>query len=273
MARASARSGWATDIGMRELNEDSYLADSPVFLVSDGMGGYAAGEVASQTAVRCFRPLTSYEFVTGEQLEATIADAAREVDALAHAGKAPGCTLSGIVLSRQGKFPCARVFNIGDSRTYHLSGAGFSQVTRDHSEVQKLVDAGRLSVEEARYSRYRNVITRALGARSGPSVRADTFLLPLNMGDRFVICSDGLSGSVREEEIAEIARYMEDTKETAETLVQRALGAGTTDNVTVVVVDILDCAPQWEYSDSNGITVSAAPRSARDDTVPRQLRG
>ena len=264
---AYARCGFATDIGMRELNEDSLFASSPVFVVADGMGGHSAGEVASRTAVDAFASLDGRDFVSAGELEERIALAARAVRGLASESGIPGTTLTGLVLGIEGGFPYARVFNIGDSRTYHLSGMAFIQVTKDHSEVQELIDAG---VAEGNNWGRRNVITRALGGHSGSDVGADVFLVPLSMGDRFVLCSDGLSSVVSNERISEVARYMEDPQETAQTLVQKALGAGGSDNVTVVVVDIVDCGPQLPSGNIEEETVTAARRIVGDDTVPRR---
>ena len=264
---AYARCGFATDIGMRELNEASLFASSPVFVVADGMGGHSAGEVASRTAVDAFASLDGRDFVSAGELEERIALAARAVRGLASESGIPGTTLTGLVLGIEGGFPYARVFNIGDSRTYHLSGMAFIQVTKDHSEVQELIDAG---VAEGNNWGRRNVITRALGGHSGSDVGADVFLVPLSMGDRFVLCSDGLSSVVSNERISEVARYMEDPQETAQTLVQKALGAGGSDNVTVVVVDIVDCGPQLPSGNIEEETVTAARRIVGDDTVPRR---
>ena len=252
---------------MRELNEDSLFASSPVFVVADGMGGHSAGEVASRTAVDAFASLDGRDFVSAGELEERIALAARAVRGLASESGIPGTTLTGLVLGIEGGFPYARVFNIGDSRTYHLSGMAFIQVTKDHSEVQELIDAG---VAEGNNWGRRNVITRALGGHSGSDVGADVFLVPLSMGDRFVLCSDGLSSVVSNERISEVARYMEDPQETAQTLVQKALGAGGSDNVTVVVVDIVDCGPQLPSGNIEEETVTAARRIVGDDTVPRR---
>ena len=143
-------------------------------------------------------------------------------------------------------------------------------MTRDHSEVQELLDAGIITEEQSLTWERRNVITRALGGYSGPVVGADVHLVPLNAGDRFLLCSDGLSGVVSDTEIGEVARYMEDSNETAQTLVQKALGAGGSDNVTVLVVDIVDCSPRWPALEVEGETATCDRRNVGDDTVPRK---
>ena len=268
--RVVARTGFATDIGMRALNEDSALAGRSVFVVADGMGGHLAGEIASRTVVDVFSRLDGKEFVRAYELEGAIAQAARRVAGLASEKSLPGTTVTGLVFADEGGYPCARVFNIGDSRTYHVSGRAFTQVTRDHSEVQELLDAGIITEEQSLTWERRNVITRALGGYSGPVVGADVHLVPLNAGDRFLLCSDGLSGVVSDTEIGEVARYMEDSNETAQTLVQKALGAGGSDNVTVLVVDIVDCSPRWPALEVEGETATCDRRNVGDDTVPRK---
>ena len=240
--------GGLTDIGLlRAVNEDAFLAEPPVFLVADGMGGHRAGDVAARAALDAFTDLVGQEFVTSGQLDAALARAAADVARLGDDVGAPGCTLTGLVLSLQGDLPCLHVVNVGDSRTYHFTRGVFSLVTRDHSEVQELIDAGRLTLSQARTSARRNVITRALGAGAGPVVPVDRFLLPAQAGDRFVICSDGLS---------------------ARELVDRALAAGGTDNVTVLIVDIIDVHPTWESVDVDDETLPLQHR-ASEDTLPR----
>ena len=182
---------------------------------------------------------------------------------------APGCTLTGLVLSLQGDLPCLHVVNVGDSRTYHFAQDTFSLVTRDHSEVQELIDAGRLTLSQARASARRNVITRALGAGAGPVVPVDRFLLPAHAGDRFVICSDGLSALVSEPVIEAVVRSSRPPRQVARELVDRALAAGGTDNVTVLIVDIIDVRPTWERTDVDDATLPPQ-RRASEDTLPRQ---
>ena len=181
---------------------------------------------------------------------------------------APGCTLTGLVLSLQGDLPCLHVVNVGDSRTYHFAQDTFSLVTRDHSEVQELIDAGRLTLSQARASARRNVITRALGAGAGPVVPVDRFLLPAQAGDRFVICSDGLSALVSEPVIEAVVHSARPPRQVARELVDRALAAGGTDNVTVLIVDIIDVHPTWESVDVDDETLPLQHR-ASEDTLPR----
>ena len=265
--RLVVRHGSATDVGrVRTDNEDSLLAGSPVFLVADGMGGHRSGGTASAHAVGAFEDLVGRTFVTSREFNRRLTRAARNVAALGTGERAPGSTLTGLLLSRQGALPCLRVVNIGDSRTYHLSTQSFSQVTHDHSEVQELIDSGQLDQARALSSRNRNVITRALGAGGGDQVVADQYLLPATVGDRFIICSDGLSGHVAESLIEMVARSVPDPRNAAHELVALALAAGGRDNVTVIVVDVVDVFPPWEDTQVDDTTLPRATGS--DSTVP-----
>lgn len=263
--------GAVTHVGrVRTHNEDAYLAHSPVFLVADGMGGHRAGDVASALCLNAFAPLRGCDFVSAPELSGALAQAARDVAGLGADGGAPGTTLSGLVLSTQGDLPCIRIVNIGDSRTYHFGAGTFSLVTRDHSEVQELIDAGKLTEEQARTSGRRNVITRALGAGGGPEVGVDHFVLPAHAGDRFVICSDGLSGQVTSALIEIVVRSVGDPAEAAHELVRRALASGGHDNVTVVVVDVLQARPQWSRVAVDETTIPRhLENTVAEDTVPR----
>lgn len=259
--------------GVRDLNEDALLAESPVFLVADGMGGHRGGDIASALALEPFTDLLGRPFVTAEEVLERVARAANAVSSLGHDSTAPGTTLTGVLLSLQGDLPCLRVVNIGDSRTYHFGAGTFSQVTRDHSEVQELLDTGRLTEEQARLSQRRNVITRALGAGAGPHVAADHYLLPAHAGDRYVICSDGLSSQVTDALIEMVVRSIKEPTHVAVELARRANAAGGRDNVTVVVVDILSVNPHWGDLDLDESTVPSRPaaRAADEDTLPRPV--
>ena len=266
-ARLIVRHGSATDVGQaRTDNEDSLLADSPVFLVADGMGGHHLGGTASAHAVRAFEDLVGRAFVTSHEFSRRLTRAARSVAALGTGERAPGSTLTGLLLSRQGALPCLRVVNIGDSRTYHLSAQSFSQITHDHSEVQELIDSGHLDRSQALSACHRNVITRALGAGGGDQVVADQYLLPATEGDRFIICSDGLSGHVTESLIEMVARSVPEPSHAAQTLVDLALATGGRDNVTVVIVDVVEAFPPWEDTQVDDTTLPRATDS--DSTVP-----
>lgn len=247
-ARVELACAARTDVGRRRsINEDSWGARFPLYFVADGMGGHKAGDVASQTVVSSlFDALPDERFITASELSAALARVAADLSELGVGVGAPGSTLTGFAVQEHRGLPCALVFNIGDSRTYLLSQGSFEQVTVDHSEVQELIDAGEVDEVEARALPRQNVITRALGAGSGPDVAADLFMVPLQSGDRWVMCSDGLSGEVTAALLEMIVRSVPDPQAVADELINQALNAGGKDNVTVLVVDVIDADPPWE---------------------------
>jgi protein phosphatase len=232
------RWGSRTDPGRkREHNEDAVLVAPPVFLVADGMGGHAAGDVASRLALAAFE-----EIDPAVQLR-DLVFAARQANDLirAHAEANParrgmGTTLSGfaIIDGRAGTY--AAVVNVGDSRTYLARQDRLEQITVDHSLVQELVDAGEITEDEAQVHPHRNVVTRALGIDL--ELEVDTATVPLQSGDRLLVCSDGLTGVVPLDTIATVLAQPIDAVTTADRLVHLALEAGAPDNVSVIVVDV-----------------------------------
>ena len=226
-----------TDVGhVRSHNEDAFLASEPWFLVADGMGGHEAGEVASAAVVAAFEAAPR-ERVTPAVVAQTLARAQASVLALASGRpRSAGTTVTGVALLQTPHVPHWLVFNVGDSRVYRSLDGQLEQLTVDHSLVQELVDQGRMSPDEARHSSHRNVITRALGAGDHA---ADYFVVPVITGERLVLCSDGLTTEVEDEEIARIVREHPDARDCARTLLAAALAGGGKDNVTVVVVDVV----------------------------------
>ncbi|WP_241977642.1 PP2C family protein-serine/threonine phosphatase [Cryobacterium cheniae] len=239
----SARS----DVGrVRTVNEDSFLAQSPVFLVADGMGGHAQGDVASQTVVRVFEEHIARDAPSTPErvLDAIHSsnDAVRDLSGVDDYGTAvSGTTLSGIAFVDAGDDVGFHwmAFNIGDSRVYTWDGRTLAQLSVDHSVVQELVDAGLISAEEAEQHPEGNVITRAIGADE--SVDADVWLLPASGRHAFLICSDGLTKELGAAEIAKLlASYDgrdEPARSIADVLVDAAVARGGRDNVTVVYVE------------------------------------
>jgi len=269
--------GAATDVGrLRTVNEDGYLAIAPAFVVVDGMGGHAAGRMATQVALDALYSLAGTRVTSVETVVHAVMSAQEAIVSIpSHAAYLPGATIAGVILAwledEQGVArPTWIIFNIGDARVYLLREGMLSQVTRDHSRVQILVETGELTPEQARSDPRRNVVTRALGGGIADSAVPDLYSVPVAAGDRLLVCSDGLSGVVSDTEIGEVARYMEDSNETAQTLVQKALGAGGSDNVTVLVVDIVDCSPRWPALEVEGETATCDRRNVGDDTVPRK---
>ncbi len=229
--------GARSDVGLvRAHNEDAFLVRSPLFAVCDGMGGHAAGEVASKIAVDTIganAPDHADDVVLGAAVEA--ANAAVLEGAAAGQGKpGMGCTAT-CVLIEKNKMAVAHV---GDSRVYLLHDGALVRVTHDHSYVEELVDAGEITADEARIHPSRSIITRALG--SDPDMYADHFTLDVSAGDRVVICSDGLSSMVSDKDIEELSVSSATPQAAANNLVSAALTAGGHDNVTVVVVDIVE---------------------------------
>ncbi|HST47465.1 Stp1/IreP family PP2C-type Ser/Thr phosphatase [Jatrophihabitans sp.] len=236
------RWGTATDVGrVRKLNEDSLLAVPTLFVVADGMGGHAAGEVASQLAVAEFARLAEQQGVSSDDLAETVQRANEHIlSAGAERGDryGMGTTLTGIGVVSAADGEQLAVFNVGDSRVYRLSDGRLDQLTVDHSAVQELVDAGRITPQAARSHPRRNVVTRSLGSQ--PSPAPDVWLVPPVAGDRFLVCSDGLTGELEDPAIAELLGSSDDPQAAADELVRQALAAGGHDNVTVVVLDVAE---------------------------------
>lgn len=235
----SARLSWGSrsDVGLvRGHNEDSFLVQDPVFAVCDGVGGHAAGEVASAIAVRTISQLAP-DTADDARLGAAVEEANSAIISAAQSGQGRdgmGCTASAVVIdgSRMA------VAHVGDSRVYLLSGGILVRITHDHSYVEELVDAGEITADEARVHPSRSIITRALG--SDPDMYADHFTLDVHAGDRIIICSDGLSSMVPDAKIESVAISCATPQAAADTLVSAALEGGGHDNVTVIVVDVED---------------------------------
>jgi len=231
--------GAASDRGLvRAVNEDSLMAEPPVFLVADGMGGHAAGDVASRLAVAAFAGLGGAERLKVEDALAAVARANRAILDSAREDRSRagmGTTLAGLAVVAAAGSEHWMAFNIGDSRVYRLSADGLRQLTADHSEVAELVATGRMSPEEARTYPRRHVVTRSLGTEPPPET--DCWVFPPEASERFIVCSDGLTGELSDLEIGTAAREIVDPQSLAQALVDRAVAAGGHDNVTVVVVD------------------------------------
>ncbi len=250
------RAAAATHVGnRREHNEDSLLCASPVFLVADGMGGYEVGELASAVAVNAFAHLVGTDSVTMRQMRDAYKEAGMSVIALGDGRSGgSGTTLSGVAIMRNDGAGYWLVINVGDSRTYRLRNGNLEQLSVDHSVVQELVDSGELTPSEALVDKRRNVVTRALTAH-GVS-EPDFWMLPAAVGDRMVVCSDGLTGELRDGIIARILREEESPQTAAQRLVDEAVAHGGRDNVTVVVVD--------------AVAVDQTDSESDEDTAPRQ---
>lgn len=229
----------ATDVGLRrEVNEDSYVAQVPVFAVADGMGGHAAGDFASAAVVTRLAEHGGKELVGTPEIDASLKLAVTDMGRSAGVtDEGSGTTVTGIALGMIGDEPAWIVFNIGDSRVYRLESGVLEQLTVDHSIVQELVDAGQITREEADTHPHSNVITRAVGFHEVPV--PDYRAIPVAEGMRLLACSDGLTKELTAYGIRHFLLEGRTPAAAAKALVDAALGNGGRDNITVVVVDVL----------------------------------
>lgn len=231
---------WAaqTDVGnFRESNQDSTLSAPPLFVVADGMGGHAAGDLASQYVVEELAKLAGSEPSSLDAIKEALMAAEERVDQLALQQRVGvGTTVTGAALVEYQQKPHWLVFNIGDSRVYLFSGETFQQITTDHSMVQELLDAGMISDEEAENHPESNVITRAIGFFAEPI--PDVWLIPVEEDCRLLICSDGLTKELSDAEIALWLTKCQTLEESAAALVDIALAKGGRDNVSIVLVGL-----------------------------------
>ena len=227
--------GSRTDIGcLRDHNEDSLVVTPPLFAVADGMGGHAAGEVASEIAVRVLSELAP-EHPDGEALGRAIEEANRAVIQAAREGRGRqgmGTTMTAAMLEGERLV----IAQVGDSRAYLLHQGKLQQLTRDHSLMADMIEAGQLTPEEARTHPQRSVITRALG--SDAHLHPDIYEINVETGDRLLICSDGLSGMIFDDQIENTLRRVQDPQRCASQLVNEAIAAGGHANLTVIVADV-----------------------------------
>lgn len=261
--------GAATDPGLRRrINEDSYIAAPPLFLVADGMGGHHAGEVASATVIEQFASLAGRSSLGIDDVRAALAAARRRVEALPSGeGAVAGTTLTGVVIADVAGEGYWLVINLGDSRTYRVIEGELEQVSVDHSVVQELVEAGELDPADALRDTRRHVITRAIGA--GSDGDADYWMLPAEVGDRILVCSDGLSGELEHDTIRAILVGERDPQAAATRLVHEAMLRGGRDNITALVVDAT--AVRSRANGPGDRTAPSAPYADEidGDTLPR----
>lgn len=264
-----------SDVGaVRSNNEDSFLAAAPCWVVADGMGGHAHGDRASSSAVEVFSRLGGAGAADARRVLDAVRDANEAVLALRD-GTPSGTTLSGTTLTGvaivelDGAGPHWMTFNVGDSRTYLWDGRRLEQQSVDHSAVQELVASGVIDAAEAARHPQRNVVTRALGADD--EVEPDVWLVPLRGRQTFLLCSDGLTKELDDEEIARIIVFHDqqaarepDGPTLPERLVGAAIAAGGRDNVTVVVVESEGVAEVFDPEETLD-----RDRRLLEDTMPR----
>ena len=230
-----------SDVGMvRKDNEDSGYAGRTLLVVADGMGGHAAGELASSTVVATLAELDSEDLPVGDVLTAlddamlTSAERITQFIQADPSRSGMGTTLTA-VLWRGGRIA---LIHVGDSRAYLVRNGHLSQISHDHTYVQTLVDAGRITAEEARSHPKRNLLLRAIDGTGAPE--GETSIREALVGDRYLLCSDGLSGVVPDPLIERVLSEVHDPTAAVTELVDLALAAGAPDNVTAVVADVVE---------------------------------
>jgi serine/threonine protein phosphatase PrpC len=290
---ADLRWGATTNPGLvRTENEDTYVTEPMVFAVADGMGGHQAGEVASALAASIVRDRLGRGASSEDDAESVVHEVNAAIFGAARANAAQsgmGTTLTALaVLKAQGQGSSLIdeqlvLLNVGDSRTYLFRNGRLSRVTVDHSYVQELVATGHITMEEARTHPRRNIVTRALGIEQ--NVRADMWTMAIVRGDRFVLCSDGLVDEVPDSEITQLVANVEDPQALSEQLVALANSHGGRDNVTVVVVDVMEGAdppdptediaidPDWAAQVDDAAIWNEGATGESDDTEPKAADG
>lgn len=236
------RSYGMTDIGkIRNVNQDYlFYSDQKVgyfpnlYIVADGMGGHKAGDKASSYAVTRFVELlkkekTDIPFLTMGKLIRQVNEEIFRISTTQEQYEGMGTTFVAAAVFGN----CAYVMNIGDSRLYHTDGSKFRQVTMDHSLVEELVRAGELKREESRYHPQKNIITRALGVSD--TVEPDYFMVEMALGDKILLCSDGLSNMVEDDRLFEILSGDDDLEDQVKKCVEEAIFFGGHDNIAAVI--------------------------------------
>ena len=233
-----------TDVGMiRSGNEDNFAVTARgnrgLFIVADGMGGHAAGEVASEMAVQTIEHeldgLKDLDDSTGDRLSQALRKANRNIHerTITEVDKQGMGTTASVLLIYDSKYLIGQV---GDSRVYLLRDGALQQLTKDHSYVQEQVDAGFLTPEQARYHPYSNVITRCVGA--SPDVQPDIYEGEVRLGDLFLVASDGLTGMVDDRRLQMLLMSRAEPDRKVHALISEANGRGGLDNITAIVVQV-----------------------------------
>jgi len=258
--------GAATDIGRaRGRNEDSYVVHEPLFAVADGMGGHRGGDVASSLAVAALRRAAESGNASWPLLIEEFQAANREVfergndEAELHG---MGTTLTAVWLSDAE----ARIAHVGDSRAYLLRDGSLHLLTEDHTLVERMVQAGKLSRTEARQHPQRSILTRALGIEEVLPV--DEVTLPLRAGDRLLLCTDGLTSMIDDDAIRDLLLGEANTQEACEGLIDAANKAGGDDNITVVLLDVEEVA-QASAGQADTTTLAGVSSEDRSNVFPK----
>lgn len=261
------RSGSRTDVGrVRDHNEDTFLVQPPLFAVADGMGGHEAGEVASSLAVATVSESAVDDVADPEQWVGRLVDDANAA-VFAKGTQQGGALRMGTTLTMAFAAPDALYLgHVGDSRAYILHDGHLRQITDDHSLVAEWVRQGRITAEEAAVHPQRSVITRALGIDA--DVQVDVLRVVPSKGDRLLLCSDGLTGCVSDADIAEVLRDVAEPDDAATALVELANEGGGEDNITAVIVDVLDDpAPSSPRAPAEAAAAAATPAETATPTT------
>jgi protein phosphatase len=267
MLRSAARS----DVGLvRSGNEDSGYAGDELLVVADGMGGHAAGELASAAAIATMSEVEPGGLSDVEALErlseAVVATSERIADVVAANPELAGMGTTLTALAwLGGEPPRVAVLHVGDSRAYLLRDGEMRQVTRDHTYVQTLIDSGRITAEEATRHPRRNLLMRAIDGVH--PAEPDVSVREARTGDRYLVCSDGLCGYVSDADIARLLAVADPTAAVT-ALVDAALEAGAPDNVTCVVADVVNADPDSEVEHDAPVVVGAAGEPRNRERLP-----
>jgi len=266
----SLRFAARSDVGLlRDLNEDSMYAGPRLLAIADGMGGHAAGEVASRIAIQSVAPLD--ELSPGTDLISSLRDAVESASGYLHDMVAADSALDGMGTTLTALLFAGRrmgLVHVGDSRCYLLRDGELGQITHDHTLVQHLVDEGRITPEEATTHPQRSWITRSLTGQG--ELELDLSIREARVGDRYLLCSDGLSGPVSEDTIAETLRRAPDPVAACDQLIDLALRAGGPDNVTAIVADVVDEDVEEDPIFGGAAAGVTAPASQEEDTPARR---
>ncbi|MGH2677642.1 MAG: Stp1/IreP family PP2C-type Ser/Thr phosphatase, partial [Actinomycetota bacterium] len=249
--------GACTDVGrVREGNEDAYMVRDPLFAVADGMGGHQGGEVASNLALERLQRASDGD--------SDLADVVREANraVFEQAAQDPGLAGMGTTLTAvRVQDERLHLAHVGDSRMYLLRDGRLERITRDHTVVEQMVDQGRMTAEDAKIHPQRSILTRALGVDE--EVQVDETDVDVRPGDRVLLCSDGLTGMVNEDRILSILTDTPNPKAACAVLIEAANQAGGQDNITAVVLDVLDEAqPTATESGTAPLASSSVTRGA-----------
>jgi protein phosphatase len=271
---AVGRTAGMSDTGRkRRQNEDAFVCEPPLFAIADGMGGAQAGEVASRLAAAVFEE--GADAIRGEEGVATVVRAAnaRIFERAVHDPAVAGMGTTATVAVVDERAATVTFAHVGDSRAYLYRNRVLEQLTTDHSLVGELVRSGRLTEDEAAVHPHRSVITRALGTDA--EVEVDTLTLEVAPGDLVLLCSDGLSAMVRDEEIVRVLESTDGApRAAAEALVSAANEAGGEDNVTVVLFELVsEPAPSPEATDAPDTSSDAEPDEVTLEDVRRHGAG